>query len=411
MSNSRVLILGINYAPESSGIAPYTSGFARHLASKGHRVRVLTTEPHYPEWRYRYGSGSPRQSCDDGVDVVRFRPRLAERMTARARLAFELGFGFRILRARWYRADVVFYVSPALFATALGLLRGRVLSRRARHCVIVQDLYSRGVAETGLLGHRGQAVMAWWEGFVLRRADHVVAIHRVHSRYIAEKLGVDGACISVIPNWTHLSEQSLEGPNLREELGWQPDQFIALHTGAMGKKQGLEVILQAARVAESSQSNVRFVLAGDGSERAELEKRGAGLANLTFLDPVPTESYGALLRSADVLLVCERSGVRDMAVPSKLTSYMAAGRPIMALVDDEGVTSGEIRDSGVGRVVATRAATKIVDALEDYSELSDAELARLGENGKSYCQRTFSARVSLAGYENLVHQLAGELNT
>ena len=106
-----------------------------------------------------------------------------------------------------------------------------------------------------------------------------------------------------------------------------PSRKVVLHAGNMGLKQGLERVVQAAALAADTHPEMLFVLMGDGSQRAALAELATGLPNLTFMDPVSQGDFMDTLAAADILLVCESPTVLDMSLPSKLTSYMAAGRP------------------------------------------------------------------------------------
>lgn len=134
----------------------------------------------------------------------------------------------------------------------------------------------------------------------------------------------------------------------RSTRGWHADEVVVLHAGNMGHKQGLENVVESARLAVGRKERVRFVLLGDGNQRAALEAFGEGVETLEFLRPVSEEEYPAALGAADVLLVNERPGVAHMAVPSKLTSYFRSGKPILAATAADGFTAKEVTASGAG---------------------------------------------------------------
>ena len=151
---------------------------------------------------------------------------------------------------------------------------------------------------------------------------------------------------------------------MRRELGWPDDVTVVLHAGNMGAKQGLANVVEAARIADRDSQPLLFVLMGDGNQRAALEAMGT-TGCLQFIDPVPQELFTAALRAADILLVNERPGIKDMSVPSKLTSYFATGQPIIAATDAESVTAEEIEASGAGiRVDADRPELIVSAAME-----------------------------------------------
>src|SRR4051794_9472894 len=127
----RVAILGINYAPEPTGIAPYTTGLASGLTKRGHDVRVLTGYPHYPQWKRYEGSAGFRSDDEiDGVRIRRFNHHVPEKMTWPGRAAMELPFGLQLLTAGWGRPEVVVCVPPPLLAAAMSAVRGRLTRPR-----------------------------------------------------------------------------------------------------------------------------------------------------------------------------------------------------------------------------------------------------------------------------------------
>ena len=191
----------------------------------------------------------------------------------------------------------------------------------------------------------------------------------------------------------------------REAHGWGSDEVVILHAGNMGAKQGLENVVAAADLAARGDSRVRFILLGDGNQRARLEAAAAGVPNLEFLDPVSEEAFPAALGAADILLVNERPGVAQMAVPSKLTSYFTSGKPILAATDAVGLTAQEITASGAGvRVPADRPDLLLSEAVRLGTDRAFA--AELGEAGRRYSAAVLSADTALDHYERWVVDLA-----
>jgi hypothetical protein len=127
--------------------------------------------------------------------------------------------------------------------------------------------------------------------------------------------------------------------------------LVVLHAENMGYKQGLRNLVETARLAAGQRRNIRFVLMGDGNERKSLEALAAGLDNVEFLDPEPGDVFMDVLAAAHVLLINERPSVVNMSLPSKITSYFAAGRPVVAAVSRDGATATELTRSGGALVV------------------------------------------------------------
>ncbi len=144
----KVTIIGINYTPEPTGIAPYTTGLARGLVERGHGVKVLTGYPHYPWWEVpdEY-TGFTTSEVLDGVSVTRLRHYVPRRPSTLRRAVMELTFGLRSAFARWGRPDVLLLVSPALISARIALWRAR--ASKIPTVTWVQDIYTLGLVQTG----------------------------------------------------------------------------------------------------------------------------------------------------------------------------------------------------------------------------------------------------------------------
>ncbi|MGY1769946.1 glycosyltransferase family 4 protein [Blastococcus sp. SYSU D00813] len=399
-----VVVVGLHYAPEHSGNAPYTTGLARHLAAAGLRVTAVTGYPHYPQWRLYPGYERRRPREDDrGVRLRRLRHPVPARPTGRARIVMESVFAAGVLgQLLRRRADVVVAVSPVLLSLVPAVLLRRL--RGYRVGVLTQDLYGAALAETGMGGGRLTRATAALELALLRRADAVVVIHEVfRARLVAG--GVPAERIQVIPNWTHVTvPEAVDRDAVRAELGWGEDEVIALHAGNMGVKQGLEGLVETARLAGERGSKVRVVLLGDGSRRPALAELGAGLPRLTFTDPLPDGRFEAALAAADVLLLHEKPGVVEMSVPSKLTSYFSAGRPVVAATDARSGAAALMAASGAGVVAPAGDAEAILAAVESVAA-DPAAADAMGEAGRAYAATVLTGAESLARYEAWVRDL------
>jgi colanic acid biosynthesis glycosyl transferase WcaI len=403
----RVAIFGINYAPEPTGIAPYTTGLAIGLAERGHDVAVLTGFPHYPQWKRAENSSAFRSDEQmDGVHVRRFSHSVPRKLSWIGRAAMEVTFGLQLLTTRWGRPDVVVFVTPPLLAVAMATVRARMTWRRPAIGIVVHDLYSRGVTETGAASGLSARAVHMVESPAVRLADGVAVIHPGFAADLTEHLGVDARRIREIRNWSHIDPPNpLDTTAFRDAHRWRADDVVVLHAGNMGYKQGLENVVAAADLASHSNSRARFVLLGDGNQRASLQAAGAGVRALEFLPPVSEEEFPAALGAADVLLVNERPGVAQMSLPSKLTSYFSAGKPILAATGEAGFTAQEIMASAAGiRVPADRPDLLLAEALRLGTDRALA--AQLGDAGRRYSAALLSAATALDRYEEWIAELA-----
>ncbi len=401
----RILILGINYAPEVIGIAPYTTGMACALAKRGHDVEVFTGYPHYPDWRHATRGGFPRRETLDGVRVRRFRHPVPRGFSWFGRALMEIVFGLKLAAAHWSRHDVVICVTPPLLAAAMAVVRARLTPRRPAVGVLVQDIYTRGIAETGATSGLTAIGLRWVESATMRLCDGVSAIHGGFTRDLARNLGVDPDKMREIRNWTHIEAGDASAARaFRAERGWGEDDVVVLHAGNMGYKQGLENLVAAAELVDQAGLPLRFVLLGDGNQRPRLERLAAQVKSLEFIDAVSEERFPAALGAADVLIVNERRGVAQMSVPSKLTSYFKAGRPILAAVDPSSYAAFEIDSAGAGVCVPPERPDLIVaEALRIAADRTLA--ARLGRAGRDYSDQRLSYSSAVNRYEEWVRWL------
>jgi glycosyltransferase involved in cell wall biosynthesis len=400
----RALIYGINYAPEEIGIAPYTTGLASHLARTGWDVTVVTGVPHYPDWRVpaSYGTSRRRDETVDGVAVRRLRHYVPARQSALRRGGYEASFFLNALAAgRISRPDVVLGVVPSLSGGVLAALTAR--RYQAPFGIVIQDLMGAAARQSGIRGGgRVTRLTGAIEGWVARRADGIATVSDAFHQTVLG-FGVDPSRIVHLRNWSRIAAPARQRTETRRELGWAEGDQVLLHAGNMGLKQGLDHVIEAARRAAPGRPHLRFVLMGSGSQRAALEARAARLPNVEFLDPRPIDQLADTLAAADALLVNERASVIDMSLPSKLTSYFVAGRPVIAAVA-EGATAAEIRRAGAGLVVPAEQPEALLAALDDLR--ADPALAeQLGAAGRAYADTVLDRQSILCQADTFIAQL------
>ncbi|HEV8697607.1 MAG TPA: glycosyltransferase family 4 protein [Candidatus Limnocylindrales bacterium] len=406
---ANVLIIGINYRPETTGTAPYTSAFAEHLAAGGHQVTVLTGFAHYPAWRHEPGERRLRATEQlDGVRILRRRHYVPGSQSALRRAIYEGTFLLNGALSRPGRSDVVFGIIPSLS----GGILARLFSARARapYGLIVQDLMAPAARQSGIRGGgRVTRVTAALERWAAAKAS-TVGIASESFRPYLNGLGVPDERIVLFPNWVHVGAPSADRVSTRERLGWPAEATVVLHAGNMGLKQGLEQVVAAAQRAGDDADPLLYVLMGDGSQRAGLEAMAAGVKHLEFLPFQPEAELPNILAAADVLLVSERDTVIDMSLPSKLTTYFAAGRPVVAAVPEAGATATEVRRSGAGVVVPVAHPDELNRAVA-HLRANPAFADTLGLAGRAYAASSLDRSHALSRIDELLDRTLGATAT
>ena len=399
---SRVLLCSSYFWPDHTGIALYSDGFAAHLAARGDEVTVVTGFPHYPSWRRP--PGRRRLAARERHGPVRVSRRahyVPAGQSALRRGAYEASFltGLTALDAGG-RPDVVVGVSPCLASAAVALAAGR--RHGAPVALVFQDVVGLAAAQSGIEGGaRLAALVGRLELGVARRAVRVGLTAAGFSTFFAEG-GVAPERIVLLRNWVERTAPEGGRAEARRALGWADDELVCLHAGNMGRKQGLETLVDAA--ARLAPAGVRVVLCGDGHERAALERRATARgARVSWLNFQPPGAYEAMLEAADVLAVCQRASVTDMALPSKLTAYFAAARPVVAAVAEESETAAEVRRARAGVVVTPEDPRALADAVRALGR-DPAERGRLGEQGRRYAIEHLQRPTVLARWGELVDE-------
>lgn len=399
-------IIGLNFAPEPTGNAPYTTSLATNLAEMGWTVKVIAGFPHYPGWRIYEGySGSYCRERAGRAEVLRMRHYVPRHPRFVNRMLMELDFGFKAARIDWGQPDVVLFVSQALFSSGIARFTVRFRASRPKTAIWVQDLYTRTFEEAHASASGLALPMRGIERRILASMDKVVVIHDRFRKYACEVLRLREDQVEVIRNWSHITPPFVpDRPALRGRFGWHENDVIVLHAGNMGVKQGLGNVVEAARLAESRGSSVKFVLLGGGNQRSRLETLGSGLSRLQFLDPLPDEEYSSALAAADILLVNEIPSVREMSVPSKLTSYFVTGRPVLAAVERDGATASEVIASGAGTVIRSGRPDVLLDAAESLGADPKA-FESSSRNGPRYAADHLSTQAAVLGWNATLRSL------
>jgi colanic acid biosynthesis glycosyl transferase WcaI len=406
----RVLVLGLNFAPELTGVGKYTGEMVQWLATRRHEVRVVTAPPYYPGWKIAPGYHSWKYGVEswNGARVWRcpvWVPRQPGGLKRLVHLAsFAVSSSPIMGRQVFWRPDVVLSVEPTLFSATPAWLTARLSGARA--WLHIQDFEVDAAFELNVL--RGVPILrlvTMWEHWLLRRFDRVSTISQRMAERAAAK-GIDQNRILLFPNWADETAfvRDRRPSALRAELGIADDQVVALYSGTMGKKQGLR-ILGLAAAALRDEATLMFVFCGDGPGRSELVAQCDGLENVRFLALQPHERLGALLGMADIHLLPQQAGAADLVMPSKLTGMLASGRPVVATAS----LGTQIADvaSDCGLVVPPGDTRLFAEAIRTLTE--DAALrTRLGANAHRYAQEHLSRDRALTEFENALKELVAK---
>ena len=332
----KILLVSLNHTPEQTGIGKYQGEMAAWLVAHGHQVRVVTAPPYYPAWKFGAGYSGKSYVVEevDGARVYRVPLYVPSVQSGVKRLVHLLSFALSSLPvimglAVGWRPNAILVTAPPLMATPAVLFAGFVSGAQTH--LHVQDFEVDAAFNLGLLTKDWLfRVATGIERFLLRGFTTVSSISpRMRDRLLAK--GVEEKRAFLIPNWAGVDDfDPAKGAGTwPERLKPDAETVLVLYSGNLGQKQGLEVIVDAARQLQD-EPHIRFVISGDGAGKDRLVAQAEGLENVVFLPVQPLEDFIPLMIAADIHLLPQRAEAADLVMPSKLGNMLASGKPVIA---------------------------------------------------------------------------------
>lgn len=405
----KVLIISQYFWPENFRITDVAQG----LRDLGHEVTVLTGLPNYPDGRFfaGYGLRGPWRDKHEGIEVIRA-PLVPRGNGGGPRLicnylSFVAGsilFGLPRLRER-FDALLVFEPSPvtvAIPALLLKTIQGTPL------LFWVQDLWPESLSATGMVKNRMiLRAVASLVRLIYRHSDRILIQSRAFREPI-RALGAEDQRIVYLPNSAEALYQPVELPADAPERLLVPAGFRIMFAGNIGAAQSFSTIIDAADLLREF-ADVHWIILGDGRMRgeaeAEVEARGLG-AQVHFLGQHAPAMMPRFFALADVLLVTlRRDPIFAATLPSKLQSYLACGRPIVAALDGEGARV--LEESGAGIAVPSDDPRALADAVRRLRAARPEERAKMGSRGRAYFEAEFDRGMLLRRLQDCMAEVAG----
>ena len=406
----RVVILGLNYLPESTSIGPYTADLAEFLLRQGHQVQVITGFPSAPQWRVWPGYRGRFWMRDHVEQVPVFRVWMYVPRNPRSvwrRVLFDSSFAFsaflKLLFTR--RADCYIAISPPLQLAVVAGWLGRW--RRIPVLVQIKDLVPDAAAAVGAMNPQGRAykIASWLEKTSYRQAAKLgVICDGMRRNLLAKKIPPQK--IELLPDYIDLRFMQPREDGFRQRAGIGQDQWLAMYSGSVAGKQGLETWVQAGEILDHDHE-IACCLVGEGAYLPDLKNLAnqRGLRRFRFLPLGERAALPGQLAAADCLIITQRAAVRDMVFPGKLLYYMAAGRPIIASVHPDSETGRFIREHQVGIVTSAEDPLALANAVRTLR--ADPVMARqLGAKGRRVAETHFDREKVLLRFEQVILQMA-----
>jgi colanic acid biosynthesis glycosyl transferase WcaI len=382
--SKRLLLIGGNFAPELTGVGKYNGEMIGWLANNGYDCTVITSFPHYPQWKIQppYTKSRYWYKKETGyyghVKIYRCPQYIPAQPSGSRRLLMDFSFAisasFQLLRELFRRkADFVMVVAPPFHLGLLGVLYSRL--KKATFIYHVQDLQIEAARDLQMISSPSLIKLLFGiERFILRRADIISSISEGMMQKIWEK---SRHTITSFPNWVDVRLfHPLENKHqIKTAYGFAHSDTVILYAGAIGEKQGLEAILQVAQQV-SDQSHIKFLICGAGPYREKLHQQvqAEGLNNIQFRDPEPFDNFNRLLNMADVHLVIQKASAGDLVMPSKLTTILAVGGVAVVTANEHTSLYKVVTENEIGIVVPADDARALASGILQAVSKSQAHI-------------------------------------
>lgn len=394
----KVLLISTNYSPELTGIGKYSGEMAQWLSDKGHDVRVICAPPYYPEWNVHEGfSGWKYKIENDGIlKVYRCPLWVPKKPSGLKRLIHLKSFAISslpvVLRHIFWRPNVVICVEPPLFNSFGAIITSKLCG--AKSILHIQDFEVDAAFELGI-------VKAGWlkkfiygvERFLMNRFDKVSTISEAMLNKLSEKnIPVDKQLF--FPNWVDTDFiHPLPTSTYRQQLNISEDTIVALYSGNMGEKQGLEIVIEAARML----TEIQFIMCGSGAALERLQSLAEGLNNIIWLPLQPFEQLNDFLNVADIHLLPQQAGAADLVMPSKLTGMLSSEKSIIATADKDTQVEKVVKHCGL--VVDAGNQQAFIDAIATLSNDSDLR-KKCGIQARKYAENHLEYSSIMKSFNN-----------
>lgn len=401
----KILVVSQYFWPENFRI----NDLVQEWTARGHQVTVLTGRPNYPggEVFLEYLQNPASFARFDGVQVHRV-PMLA-RASGSLRLvlnylSFVLGAClFGPWRLRGCRPDVIFVFEPSPVTVGLPA----VLLGRLKRCPVVfwaLDLWPETLAAVGVVQNpKVLGAVARIVRFIYNRCTLVLGQSRSFLPSIARHCDDTGK-VRYFPSWAEdVFQHQVDEPAM--EIPPAPGTLSILFAGNVGDAQDFPAILDAAERLKY-RNDIRWLIVGDGRRSSwvaeQVQARGLQ-ERVLLLGRFPVERMPAFFAQADALLVSlKKDPTFSMTIPGKVQSYLAAGRPIIGMLDGEG--ADVIQRAGAGMVCPAGDSVGLAETIQRFAETPPEERRRMGEQGQAYAKAEFDRNTLVSRLLNLLEE-------
>jgi colanic acid biosynthesis glycosyl transferase WcaI len=405
----------LQYPPDINASGQLMAQLCRGLSEEGHRITVITSFPHYEQFRVlpAYRKRLYSRNREGGVDVIRLFAYARGDKSMKHRLINYLVFNLLalmtavLLRAHW---DALLCVNGSFFTGLTGWLIGKI--KGSPFVYNVQDLYPDVPIRAGQLRNPvAISILKRLEVFMYRKAAHITVISAAMKANLLAK-GVSPNILSIIPNFTDPRFiRLLPKRNDFSRRHGLCEKFVVMHAGNLGYVYDLHTLLGAASLL-SNYPDIVVAIIGNGVMKAELQQRAEALQlkNILFLPFQLYETLPWLRASADVHVSLYQSGAAGESFPSKIYEIMASGRPMILGVEARSELERLVTETGSGLRVKPGDSAELAEAILRLYRDPDLR-EQMGKSSRAYAEKNCSLHSAVAAYDELFRKIDDSCST
>ena len=401
-----ILFLCQFFYPEYNSSATLPWDLAQYLAHNGLIVGALCGYPR----EYTIEKKVSKYEEKNKVKIKRIKYIQLSRHSFIGRLinyfSFTLSSLLHVCELKKYKCVIVYSNPPILPIVAIV---GNFLFR-TKIIYVSFDVYpeiafiSRTIKKNSII----YKAMDWINKILFKKASIVVALTEEMKEFLLKNRNmIKKEKIVVIPNWAHENTFFMT-KDILMKYGYTNEDFIISYFGNMGTCQEMDTLIKAIEILKND-IKIKFLFAGHGNKKEMIKKRFKQFNNVQIFDYLLDEEFEKALSISSCGIVSLEKGLVGLCAPSKYYSYLQAGLPIIAIVEQESYLAMEIRQHQIGKAVNINAVKDLVEIIKKYSENKE-KVKELGFNSKRVYESYYKKNMSLEKYLNMIMKVVGDLN-
>ena len=403
----KILVYGLNFAPEIVGIAKYTSELADWLYKKNHNIRIISACPYFPIWETK-SNGYSKELKSKEYEIYRCPIFLPKKINSLSRVLHLLSFlisSFPIVIYQYFwKPDIIITIVPSFFSTQNSLLLNFLMKLKPITLLHYQDLEIDAAFKMGFFKNKFlKKILYKWEKKTITKFDYVSTISRKMLKKILEK-NLNSSKALYLPNWVDTSEifpiENSINNSYRKQLKITEEKIIFMYSGSMNEKQGIDLLARLAS-HKFDNKNILWIFSGEGPSKRKLVAQTSHLENVIICPLQPVSRINEWINLADVHIIPQRDEASDLVLPSKLISILSSGKPIITTTSPNSEMGLIAKNAGIV-VYPHNNINELISAVELLAR-NPSLRKQLGKTARKIAEDNFDKKKILNEFSNLLH--------